>query len=84
MSLDSTGLRIAIPPLLLIVALGALVVALARPQRTVAAPQRQDVQAAWLALARKRRDDIRSGTVTAIPGKEGSAMVHGLVRYMVG
>ena len=35
------GWRRHLPPLLLLVALGALVVALARPQRTVAAPQRQ-------------------------------------------
>ena len=35
------GWRRHLPPLLLLVALGALVVALARPQRSVAAPQRQ-------------------------------------------
>ena len=35
------GWRRHLPPLLLLVALGALVIALARPQRTVAAPQRQ-------------------------------------------
>jgi Ca-activated chloride channel family protein len=35
------GWRRHLPPLLLLVALGALVVALARPQHTVAAPQRQ-------------------------------------------
>jgi Ca-activated chloride channel family protein len=34
------GWRRHLPPLLILVALGALVVALARPQRTVAAPQR--------------------------------------------
>src|SRR6185369_15642783 len=34
------GWRRHIPPLLVLAALGALVVALARPQRTVAAPQR--------------------------------------------
>jgi Ca-activated chloride channel family protein len=34
------GWRRHLPPLLLLIALGALVVALARPQRTVAAPQR--------------------------------------------
>ena len=35
------GWRRHLPPLLLLIALGALVVALARPQRSVAAPQRQ-------------------------------------------
>ena len=35
------GWRRHLPPLLLLVALGALVIALARPQRSVAAPQRQ-------------------------------------------
>src|SRR4051794_965609 len=35
------GWRRHLPPLLLLVSLGALVIALARPQRTVAAPQRQ-------------------------------------------
>ncbi len=35
------GWRRHLPPLLLVLSLGALVVALARPQRTVAAPQRQ-------------------------------------------
>ena len=35
------GWRRHLPPLLLLLALAALVVALARPQRTVAAPQRQ-------------------------------------------
>src|SRR3954470_18393041 len=35
------GWRRHLPPLLLLVALGALVIALARPQRTVAAAQRQ-------------------------------------------
>ncbi len=36
-------------------------------------------QAAWLALAKKRRDEIRCGAVTGIPGEEGSAMVRKLV-----
>ncbi len=36
----SPGLRRHLPPLLLLLALCALIVALARPQRTVAAPQR--------------------------------------------
>jgi len=36
-------------------------------------------QASWLALAKKRRDEIRSGAVAAIPGEEGSAMVRKLV-----
>ncbi len=34
---------------------------------------------AWLALARKRRDEIRSGAVRGIPGDEGSALVRKLV-----
>ena len=38
-------------------------------------PSRQ----AWLKLARKRRDEIRSGSVTGIPGEEGSALVRKLV-----
>jgi Ca-activated chloride channel family protein len=37
---DRPGWRRHVPPLLALLALGALVVALARPQRTVAAPQR--------------------------------------------
>ena len=36
-------------------------------------------QAAWLALAKQRRDAIRSGAITVIPGEEGSAMVRRLV-----
>ena len=36
-------------------------------------------QASWLALAKKRRDEIRSGAVAGIPGEEGSAMVRKLV-----
>ena len=38
-------------------------------------PSRQ----AWLQLARKRRDDIRSGAVVGIPGEEGSMLVRKLV-----
>jgi putative addiction module component (TIGR02574 family) len=36
-------------------------------------------QVAWIALAKKRRDEIRSGAVAGIPGEEGSAMVRKLV-----
>ena len=38
-------------------------------------PSRQ----AWLTLARKRRDEIRSGSVAGIPGQEGSELVRKLV-----
>lgn len=38
-------------------------------------PSRQ----AWLNLARKRRDEIRSGSIAGIPGEEGSALVRKLV-----
>ena len=34
---------------------------------------------AWLKLALQRRDEIRSGAVTGIPGEEGSALVRKLV-----
>ena len=46
---------------------------------SLAQRQNSAPQAAWLALARKRRDDIRSGAVAGIPGEEGSAMVRKLV-----
>jgi putative addiction module component (TIGR02574 family) len=36
-------------------------------------------KAAWIALAKSRRDEIRSGRVKGIPGEEGSAMVRKLV-----
>jgi hypothetical protein len=38
-----------------------------------------EVQRAWSRLALKRRDEIRSGAVSGIPGVEGSAMVRSLV-----
>jgi putative addiction module component (TIGR02574 family) len=37
------------------------------------------VQQAWLQVALRRRDEIRSGQVAAIPGPEGLAMVRSLV-----
>jgi len=46
---------------------------------SLAVPQDAAAQTAWLALARKRRDEIRSGAVAGIPGEEGSAMVRKLV-----
>ena len=46
---------------------------------SLAASQNLSARAAWLALARKRRDEIRSGAVAGIPGEEGSAMVRKLV-----
>ena len=36
-------------------------------------------QQAWYQLAKKRRDEVRSGLVSAIPGPEGLAMVRSLV-----
>jgi putative addiction module component (TIGR02574 family) len=46
---------------------------------SLASTQLSSGQGAWIALAKKRRDDIRSGAVTGIPGEEGSAMVRKLV-----
>jgi putative addiction module component (TIGR02574 family) len=46
---------------------------------SLATSQNLSARAAWLALARKRRDEIRSGAVAGIPGDEGSAMVRKLV-----
>ncbi len=46
---------------------------------SLTAPKRTAAQAEWLALAKKRRDEIRSGAVAGIPGEEGSAMVRKLV-----
>ncbi len=46
---------------------------------SLAVPQNPAAQAAWLQLAKKRRDEIRSGAVVGIPGEEGSAMVRKLV-----
>ncbi len=42
---------------------------------SLATPRNLSTQAAWLNLAKKRRDEIRSGSVAGIPGEEGSAMV---------
>ncbi len=46
---------------------------------SLARPANRAAEGAWLALARLRRDEIRSGAVTGIPGEEGSAMVRKLV-----
>ena len=46
---------------------------------SLAPPRKPPGDAAWFALARKRRDEIRSGAVEGIPGEEGSAMVRSLV-----
>ena len=46
---------------------------------SLATPQNPAAQAAWVALAKKRRDEIRSRSVAGIPGEEGSAMVRKLV-----
>jgi putative addiction module component (TIGR02574 family) len=32
-------------------------------------PPEQEVDAAWVAVARRRLDDLRSGRVTAVPGE---------------
>ena len=41
--------------------------------------RRGAAQEAWLALAKRRRDELRSGQVAGIPGEEGSALVRRLV-----
>ena len=46
---------------------------------SLAKPQNQATQAAWVALAKLRRDEVRSGKVAGIPGEEGSAIVRKLV-----
>jgi putative addiction module component (TIGR02574 family) len=46
---------------------------------SLAAPSKTEAQQKWYALALQRRDDIRSGRVTGIPGPEGLAMVRALV-----
>jgi hypothetical protein len=46
---------------------------------SLATSQNTNAQKAWLALAKKRRNEVRSGAIAAIPGKEGSAMVRKLV-----
>ncbi len=46
---------------------------------SLAQPASSAAQVAWLALARQRRDEIRSGAIVGIPGEEGSAMVRKLV-----
>ena len=42
-------------------------------------PANPSAQAAWLELAKKRRTELLSGSVKAIPGEEGSAMIRRLV-----
>ncbi len=37
------------------------------------------IQAAWVAEAKRRRDDIRNATVTPIPGEEALAQVRQLL-----
>jgi len=46
---------------------------------SLASPADKRVQQAWNELAIRRRDEIRSGQVAAIPGPEGLAMVRALV-----
>ncbi len=46
---------------------------------SLASPADNRVQQAWNELAIRRRDEIRSGQVAAIPGPEGLAMVRALV-----
>ena len=46
---------------------------------SLARPVSRAAEEAWLAMARQRRDEIRSGAITGIPGEEGSAMVRKLV-----
>ena len=46
---------------------------------SLAQPVNGSAQAAWISLARQRRDEIRTGAVIGIPGEEGSAMVRKLV-----
>ena len=42
-------------------------------------PRCGEAHGAWLALAKHRRDELRSGQVAGIPGEEGSALVRRLV-----
>ncbi len=46
---------------------------------SLASPRNVAAQEAWLALAKRRRDELRSGQVAGIPGEEGSALVRRLV-----
>lgn len=46
---------------------------------SLASPADNRVQQAWNELAIRRRDEIRSGQVAAIPGPEGLALVRSLV-----
>ncbi|MEI7732642.1 MAG: addiction module protein [Verrucomicrobiota bacterium] len=46
---------------------------------SLAISQNTSAHKAWLALAKRRRDEVRSGAVATIPGEEGSAMVRKLV-----
>ena len=46
---------------------------------SLASPRTGAAQQAWLALAKRRRDELRSGQVAGIPGEEGSALVRRLV-----
>jgi putative addiction module component (TIGR02574 family) len=46
---------------------------------SLASPRNLAAQDAWLALAKRRRDELRSGQVAGIPGDAGSALVRRLV-----
>jgi putative addiction module component (TIGR02574 family) len=46
---------------------------------SLASPRNLAAQEAWLTLAKRRRDELRSGQVAGIPGEEGSALVRRLV-----
>jgi Putative addiction module component len=37
------------------------------------------IQAAWVTEAKKRRDEVRNGTITPIPGEEALAQVRRLL-----
>jgi hypothetical protein len=50
-----------------------------RLMESLASPKNPAAQAAWLTLAKKRRDEIRSGAVAGIAGQAGAAMVRKLV-----
>ena len=46
---------------------------------SLARPGHGTSEEAWLALAKQRRDELRSGQVMGIPGEAGSALVRRLV-----
>jgi len=50
-----------------------------RLAESLAVPPNSAAHNAWVELAKKRRDEFRSGQTAGIPGEEGSSMVRKLV-----